>query len=178
MAAVNLEANLDTHELRQRLIAMRETENGIDSLLHDIQEYNVEQNVSELADIANGSDIDAACEAIVILSQIDHKRSQEVLASALDSPHADVRRVSCEEIACLRSNVYPDLEQKLLDLLETENIESVRYEAVAAISAIGSKASIPSLESIILHDKSIDYEGRPIAELAANAITEIQRREL
>jgi HEAT repeat protein len=108
-------------------------------------------------------------EAIDVLLKLDESEALNALPTMLLSPTQSVRRVACE-IAGEFKEHWSEVEAVLLRQLANEIDPVVRYACVGSLARIGSHRSLPILNDIVRSDKGVDFEGRPISELASVAI--------
>jgi HEAT repeat protein len=115
-------------------------------------------------------DPEVYCEALDLLSRLSPIDSCPRCFELLSDEDARVRQVAldCLKIMGIRC------ETSILRVLKTEKDGNVRRACVEALSWIGSARSVGILREIKETDKSVDYEGRPINDVAEGAIKRIE----
>ena len=124
--------------------------------------------------MCNENDPVLRCEALDLLWRVDPKLAILQIPKYLSADLQAVRRVACEVLEDIADF---STEHLLLNHLVNEREPTVRYAAVAALGAVGTRNSIPILYNIIQSDQSTDYEGRQIGDLAMEVIQLINARD-
>lgn len=128
---------------------------------------------SKLVTLSQMHESDTLHGALEIAFEYDPHWSILTLSFLLDNEDEEVRANFC---GMLGSYPYPENEGLLAEVLKRENSGGVRCVAVEALGEVGSRAAIPVLQDIIATDRSVDYEGRPISELAQQSVQKITNR--
>jgi HEAT repeat protein len=96
-----------------------------------------------------------------------------LLIGCLADPRSSVRWTACKLF-----QRYPDPQiiPTLIHMLEQDDNPTVRYMAADLLCEFGDEQALPALLHVIENDTGRDYEGRPVAEAARDAIASIQER--
>lgn len=85
-----------------------------------------------------------------------------------------VRGYVCEILGASRRNEAVPL---LIDVLFNEPDGANRFEAAWGLGNIGDPAALPALKLAVQNDDGVDYEGRPVKKIAAEAIRRITQEK-
>lgn len=131
--------------------------NGKETLLSFLQSSNGEQK----------------CDAAFALCLFDADKYIPAIINLLYDPVEYVRG----DIAGLIHDFgdYRAVEH-LITVVLNDRDSDVRHNACYALSAIGDSRALPALRYAVENDSGTDYEGRPVSEIAAEAIINIQNR--
>lgn len=141
----------------------------------ECKEFGAEKILGFLQQAVLHADEVLRCEALDLIAHISPEHAVAEAGHLLQSANPEVRRAACD---ILGECPTPDSEQVLLTHLGIEQEPFVRYAATASLRWVGTGRSIPTLSQIAATDKSQDFEGRPIGELASDLIMSLgqQRR--
>ncbi len=128
-----------------------------------------------LTEALQDCDPDFRCEIASVFLAADFARALEPIRSALLNDLNDgVRYYLCELLgASRRREAIPLLENALLH--DTDS--TTRIVAVSALRHLGDPTAIPALQRAMQNDTGVDYEGRPVKDIAAEAIRRIQEKQ-
>ncbi len=96
-----------------------------------------------------------------------------LLLSCLSDPRSSVRWSACKLF-----QRYPDpqITPTLIHMLETDENPTVRFMAADLLCEFGDERALDALLNAAENDPGKDYDGRPVADAAREAIASIQER--
>lgn len=104
--------------------------------------------------------------------RVNTDRALPLVLPLLDDPNSDIRVHVCGLLSQYgNERAIASLIYRLSDINS-----DVRFTAAYALGQIGDSSAIPALEEVQKNDKGTDYEGRPISDMALEAIGMIQSR--
>jgi HEAT repeat protein len=126
-----------------------------------------------LGTMLKNPDLELRCDAAEALLRIDSKQTLNLILPLLTDSNRIVRREVC--------GLLHDFGDKralpsLVKLLLTDPEGDVRHIAAYALGEIGDSSVLPALRQAVELDDGADHEGRPIRDMAAEAIDEILAR--
>jgi len=142
------------------------------SVAKDVKELDAdgEQTLLSFLQSSNG---EQKCDAAFALCLLDADKYIPAIINLLFDPLEYVRW----DIAGLLHDFgdYRAVEP-LITVVLNDSDSDVRHNACYALSAIGDSRALPALRYAVENDSGADYEGRPVSEIAAEAIINIQKR--
>jgi HEAT repeat protein len=126
-----------------------------------------------LVDILNTDDPDMRCDAAEALLRIDPSQAVDMVLPLLGDSDMTVRWYTCGLLHDFGdSRAIPSV----VKLLRTDPEGRVRHVAAFALGAIGNSTALPALKEAVDSDDGADHEGRPVREMAEEAMEEIMKR--
>jgi HEAT repeats len=125
--------------------------------------------IGHLTLATHDSDTQVICESLDLLARLSPESARSRCIALLTHEDFHVRLLA---VTTLRRAETP-CEDDILRLLAVETNGDVRYACVRFLAELGTRNSIAALQNIVAHDNSIDYEGRPIRLIAADALKRI-----
>lgn len=126
--------------------------------------------------IAGLQDPDAECRCTIALVflKLDFATAIQHVPNLLHDAESGVRAFVCVEIARYgRREAVPHL----LEVLQSDPEGTHRLLAARGLGYVGDPAALPALRKAAQTDDGVDYEGRPVKGVAAEAIRRITGRE-
>jgi HEAT repeat protein len=126
-----------------------------------------------LGTMLKSPDVELRCDAAEASLRIDPGQTLSLVLPLLTDPNKIVRREVC--------GLFHDFGDKralpaLVKILLTDPEGDVRHIAAYALGEIGDSSVLPALLQAVELDGGTDHEGRPIRDMAAEAIDEILSR--
>lgn len=161
-------------DLVRRLQAMRSPGNTVTQFVDYVKKNP--DSVSHLQRVITQEPYVLKCEALDVLWRVNRAIALKEASLFLQSHDENMRRVGLRILGEMPSN-STEAESLILDHIAKENVPQNRYVAVFSLARMGSRRSIPILQEIVRTDNSVDFEGRPISELATRAIKMIKESQ-
>jgi HEAT repeat protein len=142
--------------------------------LQVLRQYDLNTTCDALSVILTFADVDLRLTALDALPHVVPREEMTgLLTGCLADPRSSVRWTACKVF-----QRYPDPQiiPILIHLLERDDNPTIRFMAADLLCEFGDERALAALSKAAENDTGKDYEGRPVADAAREAIASIQER--
>ena len=168
---------IDPSTIRQvtRLLKkMRAYESEISETAYQrLTEIDREEVIEVLTQLLDSPNSNLRCQAAETLVKLSPERGPGIILPYIESADSTFRWVIC---GLLSSYGTKEAVVPLINVLQSDPEADIRMLAAFALGRISDKRAVPALQRAQQHDKGTDYEGRRVADVAADAIDAILAR--
>jgi len=139
-------------------------------VVRELRDKDQSKVASALIDGLRDADAEYRCTIASVFLRVDFAMAIQHVPALLHDEDGGVQGFLCMELgAHRRSEAVPHL----VDVLSRDPEGTHRFLAAWALGNIGDPAGLPALRQAMQNDEGVDYEGRPVKEVAAKAIRRI-----
>jgi HEAT repeat protein len=139
-------------------------------VVSEFRSKDIREVASVLAPHLHDADPEFRCTIASVFLACDAAAAIPYFRSLIHDEEDGVRGFLCMELGAYRRREAIPL---LIDALENDSDATARTWAAWGLGNIGDPAAIPALSMAIQNDPGLDYEGRPVKEIAEDAIRRI-----
>jgi HEAT repeat protein len=162
-------------EITQLLLRLRSDDPPVDpeveaAVASELHTKDAARVVAALAQGLNDQELDYRCTIASLFLRYDFVAAIPHVRLLLQDPDDDLRGFLCQELGAYGR---PEAVPLLVDTLQNDPDATNRTWAAWGLGNIGDPAAVPALGLAMRSDLGEDYEGRPVKEIAAEAIRRI-----
>ena len=143
-------------------------------VVRELRGKSAETVTSALIEGLRDADAEYRCTIASVFLRVDFATAIQHVSALLHDEDGGVQGFLCMELGAHRRREAVPL---LIDVLKRDSDGTHRVLAAWGLGNIGDPAALPVLKSAMQNDDGVDYEGRPVRDIAAEAIRRITQEK-